>query len=258
MNMILKKGGFMKKYLSAVFVVAMAIVFLYANMQKVSADTTEKGSVSVSTSANTELPPDVVEISIAVKTSDIKSLQKATEENKLISDKVYKELSLMINKESGDYVKTTNFNASPIYSYKNNKKTLAKYEVSNDVIVHTKSIKDAGKMIDKAISLGATNINNLNFSISSYDKQCNDLLAVAAQKAYTRANILAISAGNTLNGIKDINGSCSTDSTKPQYRMLAKNLMSAGSARDSIESSSPIQGGVIKLFANINATYFVK
>lgn len=248
----------MKKYLSAALVAAMAIGFLYTGAQKVSADTAEKGYVSVSTSANTELPPDVVEISIAVQTSDAKSLQKATEENKSISDKVYKELSAMINKDNGDYVKTANFNASPVYSYKNDKKTLIKYEVSNNVIVHTKSIKDAGKMIDKAISLGATNINDLNFSISSYDKQCNDLLALAAKKAYTRAGILASSAGNSLNGIKNINGSCSTDGVRPQYRMLAKNTMSAGASMDLAESSSPIQGGVIKLFANVNASYFVK
>lgn len=249
----------MKKYLSAALVAAMAVGFLYTGMQKASADTAEKGYVSVSTSANTELPPDVVEISIAVQTSDAKSLQKATEENKLISDKVYKELSSMINKDNGDYVKTANFNAAPIYSYKNDKKTLIKYEVSNNVIIHTKSIKDAGKMIDKAISLGATNVNNLNFSISSYDKQCNDLLALAAKKAYTRAGILAASAGNSLNGIKNINGSCSTDSARPQYRMLAKNVMSAGaSMMDTAEASSPIQAGVIKLFANVNASYFVK
>lgn len=249
----------MKKYLSAALVAAMAVGFIHTGVQKASADTVERGFITVSTSANTELPPDIVEISIAVQTSDAKSLQKATEENKQISDKVYTALSTMINKDNGDYVKTANFNASPVYSYKNDKKTLIKYEVSNNVIVHTKSIKDAGKMIDKAISLGATNINDLNFSISSYDKQCNDLLAIAAKKAYTRAGILASSGGNTIAGIKNLNGSCSTDGVRPQYRMLAKNMMASGSSADmAVESSSPIQGGVIKLFANVNASYFVK
>ena len=153
----------MKKFLLPV----LTAVLVLGLASGVNADVAEKGFVSVSTSANTELPPDVVEISIAVQTSDAKSLQKATAQNKEISDKIYSELSSMIDKNNGDYIKTANFNASPVYNYKNNKKDLVKYEVNNSVIVHTKSIKDAGKMIDKAISLGATNINDIVFSISS-------------------------------------------------------------------------------------------
>ncbi len=247
----------MKKYLTLALVTVMAIGIANTGALKAAADVIERGFVSVSTTANTELQPDVVEISIAVQTEDSKSLQKATEENKMISDKVYSALSAMINKENGDYIKTADFNASPMYSYKNNKKTLTKYEVSNSIIVHTKQIKDAGKMIDKAISLGATNVNNINFSISSYDKQCDELLTLAAKKAYARANLLATSSGSSLAGIKSMNGSCSTSNTNYQYRLLAKNL-AMDSAAPAVESSSPIQAGVIKLFANINASYFVK
>ncbi len=249
----------MKKYFTAALIVAMTVGFVSSGTMKAAAEAIERGFVSVSTSANTELPPDIVEINIAVQTEDAKSLQKATDENKAISDKVYSELSSMINAQNGDYVKTANFNAAPIYSYKNDKKNLIKYEVSNNVIVHTKNIKDAGKMIDKAISSGATNINDITFSISSYDKQCDELLSIAAKKAYNRAGLLASSAGNTLAGIKNINGSCSTsEAIRPQYRMLAKNVAMSASADSAEGSASPIQGGVIKLFANLNASYFVK
>ena len=176
------------------------------------------------------------------------------------SEKIVKQVDKSINflNDNGDFIKTTNYNAAPIYNYKNNKKNLVRYEVSNSIVVHTKAIKDAGKMIDKAISLGATNIDNLNFSISAYDKECDQLLGIAAKKAYTRAGILAASANNSLNGIKSMNGSCSTSSAMPQYRLLAKNISLGASADSAAESSSPIQGGVIKLYANLNASYFVK
>lgn len=249
----------MKKYLSAVLIATLSVGFISSGALKATADVIERGFVSVYTTANTELPPDIVEINISVQTEDAKSLQKAAEENKLISDKVYEVLSGMIDKKNGDFVKTSNYNASPIYSYKNDKKNLIKYQASNNVIVHTKNIQDAGKMIDKAISLGATNINDISFSISSYDKQCDELLSLAAKKAYTRAQLLATSAGNQLNGIKNLNGSCSITDSRPQYRMLAKNMVAGASADSSVvESASPIQGGVIKLFANLNASYFVK
>lgn len=250
----------MKKYLSAALIATLTIGSIIMGSTKAIATAIERGYISVSSTANTEIPPDVVEINIAIHTEDEKSLQKATEENKLISDKVYTTLSTMINKENGDYIKTSNFNASPIYSYKNNKRILTKYEVSNSIIVHTKAIKDAGKMIDKAIALGATNINNLTFSVSEHDEQCNELLSIAAKKAFNRANVMAKTSGNTLDGIKSMNGSCSTSTpSRPQY-LMAKNLSldSATGGDEGVTSSSPIQGGVVKLFANLNATYFVK
>lgn len=247
----------MKKFLSVTMIAALAVGLLSTGSFKAVAESVERGFVSVSTTANTELQPDVVEINIAVQTEDSKSLQKATEENKIISDKVYKALSSMINKENGDYIKTADFNASPMYSYKNSKRSLEKYLVSNNVIIHTKQIKDAGKMIDKAIELGATNVNNIYFSVSSYDDQCDELITLAAKKAYTRAGKLAATAGNSLNGIKSINGSCSTNNTNYQYRLLAKNVAMDSSASAG-ESSSPIQAGVVKLYANVNASYFVK
>ena len=37
----------------------------------------ERGYISVNTTANTELAPDVAEVSIAVQTTDAKSMQKA-------------------------------------------------------------------------------------------------------------------------------------------------------------------------------------
>lgn len=222
----------------------------------------ERGYISVNTSANTETAPDIAEINIAVQTYDTKSMQKATAQNKEISDKIYAQIKSMIKPENGDFVKTADFNATPLYTYSSsNKKTFDKYQVSNSIIVHTKSIDKVGAMIDKAISLGATNINNLSFSVSDYEKQCNDLLSIAAKKAATRVSILAKASNQTLAGIRSMDTSCSTSSINPryQYRLMAKNVSmdaSAGSAEET--SASPIQGGLIKIYANLNASYFVK
>ena len=92
----------------------LAAALLFGLATTVGAEVAERGFVSVSTTANTELPPDIVEINIAVQTSDAKSLQKATEENKLISDKIHSAISAMIDKNNGDYIKSANFYASPV------------------------------------------------------------------------------------------------------------------------------------------------
>ena len=140
----------MKKILTASVLAGLLIVPMAA--QAVS-NKIERGYISVSGAANTEVAPDVAEISFAVQTSDTKSMQKATLMNKEASDRVLSVLSSMLNKDNGDYIKTSDFSASPIYTYSGSKRNLDKYEVSNRVIVHTKSLDKIGAMIDKAIEL---------------------------------------------------------------------------------------------------------
>ena len=245
----------MKKFLISTAIVGLALGC--ATVQAIS-ESIERGYISVNTSANAELAPDVAEISIAVKTYDNKSMQKATLQNKEISEQVISTLKSMIDTSKGDYIKTADFSATPIYSYSGNKRNFDKYQVSNSVVVHTKSIDKIGTMIDKSIALGATDVNSLNFSVSNYEAQCNDLLTLAAKKASARANAVAKTVPTTLSGIRSMDVSCSTsNSSRPQYKMLMANramMMDSEAAG----SSTTIESGVIKVFANVSATYFVK
>lgn len=245
----------MKKFLISAVIVGLALGC--ASVQAIS-ESIERGYISVNTSANAELAPDVAEISIAVKTYDNKSMQKATLQNKEISEQVISTLKSMIDTSKGDYIKTADFSATPIYLYSGNKRNFDKYQVSNSVVVHTKSIDKIGTMIDKAIALGATDVNSLNFSVSNYETQCNDLLTLAAKKASARANAVAKTVPTTLSGIRSMDVSCSTsNSSRPQYKMLMANramMMDSEAAG----SSTTIESGVIKVFANVSATYFVK
>lgn len=245
----------MKKFLISAVIVGLALGC--ASVQAIS-ESIERGYISVNTSANAELAPDVAEISIAVKTYDNKSMQKATLQNKEISEQVISTLKSMIDTSKGDYIKTADFSATPIYSYSGSKRNFDKYQVSNSVVVHTKSIDKIGTMIDKAIALGATDVKSLNFSVSNYEAQCNDLLTLAAKKASARANAVAKTVPTTLAGIRSMDVSCSaSNSSRPQYKMLMANramMMDSEAAG----SSTSIESGVIKVFANVSATYFVK
>lgn len=218
----------------------------------------DRGFISVSTAANAEVAPDIAEVSIAVQTYDSKSMQKATLQNKEISEKVITELKLMINTANGDFIKTTDYNASPVYSYSGNKRILDKYQVSNSVVIHTKSTDKVGAMIDKAIALGATNVNSLSFSVSSYENQCNDLLELASKRAKNRAEAVAKVVPATIAGIRTMDVSCSANnSVRPQYRLMKSNMVDAVGATAESTSTS-IESGVVKIYANVNASFFVK
>lgn len=246
----------MKKVLTASILAGLLIIPISAQAIN---NQNERGYISVSGTANTEVAPDVAEISFAVQTSDNKSMQKATLLNKETSDKVLSVLGSMLNKDNGDYIKTSDFSASPVYSYSGSKRNLDKYEVSNRVIVHTKSLDKVGAMIDKAIEAGATNVDNLKFSVSTYDSKCNDLIGLATKKAQSRANIITKNLGTTLDGVRTVDVSCNANNfnNTPRFYM-AKNMIESVADSSAGASQTSITGGVVKVNANVNVTFFVK
>lgn len=219
-------------------------------------DNDKRGFISVTASAYKEISPDIAEITVEVQTFDTVSMQIAAAKNNEISDKVYSAIKSMINPENGDYIKTTNFNAAPKYIYSDGKKQFDKYQVSNRIIVKTQNIQNIGSIIDKAISLGAVNINNPVFSISNYDAQCDTLLSEAAQKAHTQANSIAHSVSSSVTGIKSITASCSTNKSSLRNNYNFSGLKAAATAVTLLET--PIESGTVKIYANIDASFFTK
>lgn len=252
----------MKKIIMALLAVSMVVLPL---SMPVSADNcncsqVQKGTLSISYSAEKQVSPDVVEFSIAIKTSDKKSMQEASRKNKEISNSVYEYLKTNITPANGDYIKTSNYNASPVYTYNNGKRNFDRYEVSNNIIVHTKSFDKISSMIDKSISLGATNVDSLNFSLSNKDGACEELLSKAGKQARKRADIVAASVGTSITGVKDVNTSCSFNQRNVNYGYRNMMLMKA-SASDAVGASEPstnIEVGNMTIYANVDATFFVK
>ncbi len=240
-----------------------SLPFMFAPASAVNAvdKPVKRGYVSVSYTAEKEVAPDTVEVSVAIRTSDKKAMQAAVVKNKEISDKVYEYLKSVIDPANGDYIKTSNYSASPSYIYNGGKRTLDKYDVSNNIIVHTKSLDKISSIIDKSLSLGATDVDSLNFGLSEKDTQCADLLAEATKNARKRADIVAAAAGTSISGVRNIDTSCSVNKygAVPQYRNSLM-MKAAGSMADasSPESSAPIEAGVIKIYSTVGASFFLK
>lgn len=218
------------------------------------ADTIEKdkGYISVNASDSKEISPNLAEMTIGIETSD-KSLQKASEDNKQIANNVYSKLKILLGKD--DYIKTSNYNVRTVYIYtKENKRVLDKYTVNNTIFVRTKKIDMLSTFIDTAIKEGATNINNLQFSAVDYDNNCNEALSELTKKAYTQANAIAKSINSQITGIKSISTTCNLENNPaPYFAMALKSSMDSASA-----TSTPILSGKTKIYANIDASFYVK
>lgn len=238
-----------KKFLISVFIF---VIFVFASLS-VNADTVEKdkGYISVSESTTKEISPNQAEISVRIETSD-KSLQKASEENKQTANKVYASLKAMLGTE--DYIKTSNYSAGPQYIYtKDNKRIFDKYVVSNTITVRTKKLELVSKLIDTAISQGASNVENLRFLAVDYDDSCNDTLTELTKRAYNKASSVAKSINSQITGIKSITITCnSEDSPRHVYGMMMM--------KSSVDSAAatPVESGKIKIYANVDASFYVK
>lgn len=238
----------MKKILfSAIIPVLLVFVGLCAIADTVEKD---KGYISVNLSTTQEVQPNQAEISISIETTD-KSLQKASDDNKKIANSVYTSLKSILCKD--DYIKTNNYSARPQYIYtKENKKVFDKYTVTNSVVVKTKNVSIVPKLIDTAISQGATGIDNLQFSVVDFDSACNDALAELTRRTYTQASTVAKSINAQISGIKSIDTTCNSESApRPYYGMMATDAMNKSSI-------TPIESGKIKIYANINASFYVR
>lgn len=237
----------MKKALISLLVLS-ALVFVSLSTP---ADTIEKdrGFVSVNNSTTKEIAPNQAEISVSIETSD-KSMQKASADNKVIADKVYSSLKKLLG--ASDYIKTSNYSARPQYNYtKDNKKVFDKYVVTNSIVVRTKNINLVSQLVDTAIGQGATRVDNLQFTVSDYDCACNEALAEVTKKAYSQANSVATSINSRITGVKSINATCNSENyPRPYYAMMAKGSMDENSA-------TPIESGKIKIYVNVDASFYV-
>lgn len=241
-----------------IFIMFLLLLFAIS----VPAQAKPQGSIYVDASSNLDLQPDVVEFNVIVTTKDKYSLENASIANKETSGKVYQALNTMIDKSNGDYIKTIDYSARPTYYYSNGKQIFDRFEVTNTITVHTKKITEVGTFIDKSLSLGATNIGNIDFKLEDQNTYCNELLSLATQKAKAKAQTVAQASGQKIIGIKELRTSCNVNSFNhyPRY-MNAKMTMASGAAYDGAvaeSSSTMVSGGSMKLYATVDAEFYAR
>ena len=242
----------MKKYL------VLCLAVLTVCFSGIKSEAAEQGYISVSATSQVELIPDTVDFSVEVVATSKDSMAKAIEENKRVSGKVYEDLKKALNQSNGDSIKTSNYSANPVYRYNNNKRSLDYYEVRNNIKIHTKNIAGVGKMIDTATADGATSINNISYSVSKYDDECNKLLAETAKKARVQGDFIAKALGSEIVGVKSADSSCSFSGRTSMPRMVLMSKALGASNDAAAETSTNIEVGTMTLNSRVNVFFYIK
>lgn len=217
----------------------------------------EAGYISLNNSLVKEVEPNLATITFAVENTASEA-QKAANENNEISDKIIKALKLIASNQT-DTIKTSNFSVNPVWgTTPAGKRVIKNYSAVNSVRVETKDVSKVAKFIDTAIANGANRTDNLVYSLQNEKKICKELYPTLVKELTTMAQDLASSAGTTLDGLKQMNVSCNTDTVSNGRFFTAKAMAVTNDMAESASIETPVEAGKIKIRVYVNADYYVK
>jgi uncharacterized protein len=184
-----------------VAIMGLVAVMIFATLRPAQAQTagTAKDTVNVTGEGSYFLKPDVVKLNVGV---DIKSptvseaQQKASDQMKAITD------ALRANGVKDEDIVTAYYNLNPNYIYPtqpNGRPTLDGYQVATAVAVTIRDVNKVGAIIDAAGTAGATQINNIQFTVSNTAEALKQARQLAIADAKVKAEQLA-AAGNVKIG----------------------------------------------------------
>lgn len=217
----------------------------------------DAGYISVNATETREITPNTATVVFGVETTDIDS-KRAVERNNQICTKVIAGLKSELLSDKKSTVQTKNFNLRPNYKYTNNDvKTIKNYTAINSVEVKTTDISKLSHLIDIAVKNNVSNVNSVNFSLDDDETYSTELINAAVSKARAVAKNTAAAANQKLGGIKSlrVNVYQQTSNGARLYKTYASAM---GTESASMDTSTPVESGKIKLNASVDAEFYVK
>ncbi|MFA6269546.1 MAG: SIMPL domain-containing protein [archaeon] len=208
--------------------------------------------LSVSGTVEKMVSPDQVEITLGVvtikKTAADSQSANATEATAVMD--ALKVVGLQTSE-----IKTFGYSVTEEYQYNDStkKSELIGYRTTNNIMIKTNRINDAGKIIDAATIAGANSVSGITFTLSDTKQSETKLVALteASAVAKQKAQVMATGMSVTLGKVTSI--SENSYYYTPNYRSYD---MASGSVAK--EVSTPITPGDVSVSATISVGYEIK
>jgi uncharacterized protein len=202
--------------------------------------------LSVSADAEVNQAPDTLRLTAGVVTEAV-SADEAMAANAARMNAVVAALK-GAGLPSAD-IQTSSLSLSPRYRYQPNQSPQRTgYQARNSVLVKTKRLGDAGKLIDALVKAGANEVNGPLFSLADPEAALNKARAAAVARARARAEVYAAAAGMAVKRITSISEPGSEPPVPVQRPMMAR--MSA-----EVADATPVEPGELQLTARVNVTF---
>ncbi len=213
------------RYLLALLLLLLLLALAPVALPAAAHDQPEKRTISLSASGIVKTTPDMVEIAAGV-TSEAPSARAALDQNTEAMTKVVEALK-------GDGIEpkdiqTANFSVGPIYEQRPYDRPDGKppavvgYRVTNQVRITLRDTAKLGAILDKVVSLGANQIDSIEFGVSEPEALKDEARKLALKNVTDNAKLYAQAAGVSLGQILTITEEES--SYQPRYMPSAATM----------------------------------
>ncbi|MFC1540606.1 SIMPL domain-containing protein [Candidatus Margulisiibacteriota bacterium] len=205
----------------------------------------DKTQIAISGTGIVKAQPDVAYIQVAVERTE----KTAAQAQQITAGKMNNILASLeksgINK---DQIETTQVSLRPKYEYVQRNRKFVGYSARNQIRITVEQLKELGRIIDATIAAGATDLNQISFSIKDQAVYKNAALQKAFQNAKEKAETIAAAAGQTLEKIVRIQEA--EAQVRPVIGMRAFQVeANAG------EAETPIAPGQVEIRGNLTVVY---
>jgi len=232
-----------------VFVIALLMGFGAASyLDSVAAEDNMTRTLSVSGRGEVKAKPDMATINIGVTTSE-KTAAAALEKNTASMQGIFEAMDSLGIPDTD--IQTSGFSVNPRYARYNDRETppdIVGYEVRNTVTVAIKNLDDLGGALDRFVTIGANQINGIQFGFADPQSLEDAAKKAAIEDAKRNADLYAAAAGVSVGQVISIR-----DSAAPMPMPMMERAMSLDMA-----ASVPIAPGQQTVSAQVAVVYEIQ
>lgn len=209
--------------------------------------------ISVTGEGKAYAKPDIALVNLGVHSEATKSQDAVDKNNTIMNDIIKAVKDLGIDEKD---MKTTSYNLSPLHDYTQKGRVFKGYSLDQQLQVKIRNFEKISDVLDKASSLGANTIGDLQFTVDNPETARAEARAKAIEQAKEKAVSLFAQSGLKMGKLVNVYeggfGGCGYGGcTVPTYGM--------GRALDKTASVAPeIQPGQSEINTTVTLTYWIK
>jgi uncharacterized protein YggE len=220
------------------------LIFAALPANSLSADEAPKRTISLAASGAIKTTPDKVDISTGV-TAQAPTAKEALAKNSAAMTEVIAAL-----KGEGldpKDIQTTNFNVQPLYEERKDGRApkIVGYQVTNSVRITVRDVGKLGQILDKVVTLGATDVNAIEFGVAEPEALKDEARKLAMRNAIANAKLYAEAAGAKLGKVLTIG--------EDQGIIVARSM--APAPMEMAAKAVPIEAGTATVEARVSVTF---
>lgn len=209
--------------------------------------------ITVSGQGKSYVVPDIALVNLGITTEGKKSEDVVKENNEKMNaiTKAMKDLGI-----ADADIKTTNYNLSPKYNWTEAKGSFIDgYTLSQTIQLKIRNFDKVGETLQKATSLGANTIDQVQFTVEDTEKVKAEAMKEAVAKAKEKAQNIANASGLKLGRLVSVYEDTSGAYTPQPYYGVAEGK---GGGSDVSIPTPEIQPGQQEIDVTMSLTYRVK